>query len=352
MCTRSCVARPHTAWCGAREAHRIRVDSRRQGSLPAHPQSIAVHFELLARDECVCDFLGAQAHACYAVEADDQAQRDPAARVRSDPVAKEAMERIVVSLEPRLSGWVQTSTAEGDDYEHSSVLWASAFVAARWLAHDGRCRGKRVMELGAGCGLVGLAIAALSAPKSTVLTDLPHAVPALRRAIAENGWASAAIGAAPLTWNEAPPLPPTSIGTEDDDELCADVLIASDVMYNGGAMRALLATVKRFMARGGAMYAVSPTSRPGLAEFLSLARADEDLECIVARASPELVRAACEPPAPVRCSTRRAEQLANCLGVGGAGIVGQGGSVTQWVLVSADRPFELITLTWRADGRA
>jgi predicted nicotinamide N-methyase len=266
------------------------------------------------------------------------------------PVAKEAMERIVVSLEPRLSVWVQTSTAEGDDYEHSSVLWASGFVAARWLAHDGRCRGKRVMELGAGCGLVGLSIAALSAPKSTVLTDLPHAVPALRRAIAENGWVSAAIGAAPLTWNEAPPLPPTAIGTDEDDELCADVLIASDVMYNGGAMRALLATVKRFMARGGAMYAVSPTSRPGLAEFLSLARADEDLECIVARASPELVRAACEPPAPVRCSARRAEQLANCLGVVGPGIVGQGGLVSQWVLVSADRPFELITLTWRADG--
>ena len=104
------------------------------------------------------------------------------------PVAKEAMERIVVSLEPRLSVWVQTSTAEGDDYEHSSVLWASAFVATRWLAHDGRCRGKRVMELGAGCGLVGLSIAALSAPKSTMLTDLHHAVPALRRAIAKNGW--------------------------------------------------------------------------------------------------------------------------------------------------------------------
>jgi hypothetical protein len=43
-----------------------------------------------------------------------------------------AMELVAVSLEPRLSVWVQTSTADGDGYAHSGVLWASAFIAARW----------------------------------------------------------------------------------------------------------------------------------------------------------------------------------------------------------------------------
>jgi predicted nicotinamide N-methyase len=85
--------------------------------------------------------------------------------------------------------------------------WEGAEVLTRLMASDetlrGRLRGKRVVELGAGVGLCGLAAAAAGA--HVMLTDLPAVVAdVLRRNIAEN---RAADGPPPPTAAASPPSP-------------------------------------------------------------------------------------------------------------------------------------------------
>ena len=59
------------------------------------------------------------------------------------------------------------------------IVWESAFCLAQYLRGEARARrirGRRVLELGAGAGLLGLAAAA-SGAKRVVLTDHPDAMP-------------------------------------------------------------------------------------------------------------------------------------------------------------------------------
>ena len=78
------------------------------------------------------------------------------------------------------------------------IVWESAFCLAGYLrTHiERRCvqppvsrsnglRGCRVLEVGAGCGLLGMALAVMGA-KKVVLTDHPDALPLLRRNVERN----------------------------------------------------------------------------------------------------------------------------------------------------------------------
>lgn len=72
----------------------------------------------------------------------------------------------------------------------SKVVWDASIVLAKYLekvALDSKLnlKAKRVLELGAGQGVVGLACALLRA--SVTLTDTPEAVPALKNIVALNG---------------------------------------------------------------------------------------------------------------------------------------------------------------------
>ena len=79
---------------------------------------------------------------------------------------------------------------EQDQSLHDScggIVWESAFCLAQLLQRDGgkRVRGKRVVELGAGAGLLGMSAAKLGA-ENVVLTDHPSAMPLLRRNVRRN----------------------------------------------------------------------------------------------------------------------------------------------------------------------
>ena len=88
-----------------------------------------------------------------------------------------------------------TTTEFGDE------VWPGAAALAQALApggaFGGAVRGKRVLELGAGGGLPGLVCAAAGAAH-VVLSDLPEALPRLRRGIRQNNLANVVVKA--LDW--------------------------------------------------------------------------------------------------------------------------------------------------------
>ncbi|KAL1515989.1 hypothetical protein AB1Y20_002602 [Prymnesium parvum] len=137
-----------------------------------------------------------------------------------------------------------TSTAELFARGDGHVVWEAADAVLRWLddeyAPHGLC-GRVVLELGAGTGVCGLACALLGASR-VVLTDLPQAVPLLRRNAAgcAHLWPTATrVEVAELTWG---------------DEAAAraiegvDLVLACDCVYQPAHYRDLARTLDAFEA--------------------------------------------------------------------------------------------------------
>ncbi|XP_075086860.1 uncharacterized protein LOC107808401 isoform X2 [Nicotiana tabacum] len=112
-----------------------------------------------------------------------------------------------------------------------SVMWDSGVVLGKFLEHAveaGRIhlQGKKVVELGSGCGLVGCIAALLGA--QVILTDLPDRLRLLKKNVEANlyGDVRGSATVTELTWG---------------DEL--DHVLGSDVIYSEGAVMDLLATL-------------------------------------------------------------------------------------------------------------
>lgn len=67
----------------------------------------------------------------------------------------------------------------------ASTVWDSSIVVAKWAEKAGIWAGRRVLDLSAGCGLVGLVCAKLGA--AVTATDLEPNLPLLRRNAEANG---------------------------------------------------------------------------------------------------------------------------------------------------------------------
>ena len=141
------------------------------------------------------------------------------------------------------------TTAAPDDGTYSR-LWPTAVVLSRYLcAHPDLVRGKRVVELGAGSGAVGLVCAALGA-EYVCLTDVPSALHLLEANAARNAAASSSsrVGVAPCTWGDAAHI----------EALLAkggafDVVVACEVVYKQDeeVLQALAATQDALLSREG-----------------------------------------------------------------------------------------------------
>ena len=119
------------------------------------------------------------------------------------------------------------------------ALWDAAVV----LAHHVHCmaqvlRGARVVELGAGTGLPGLAAARLGA--HVTLTDRARALPLLRRNAECNGLEVAVLelewGCTPPEWSEAQPFA---------------LVLGADIVCHEESMAPLLATLRQLLRGGG-----------------------------------------------------------------------------------------------------
>ncbi|KAJ6846214.1 protein N-lysine methyltransferase METTL21A [Iris pallida] len=123
-----------------------------------------------------------------------------------------------------------------------AVMWDSGLVLAKFLEHSADAAalslpGKRAVELGAGCGLVGCVAALLGA--HVVLTDLPDRLRLLRKNVHSNlgGQVRGSARVEELTW-----------GDDVDPDLVApshpDLVLGSDVVYSEAAVPDLLCTMK------------------------------------------------------------------------------------------------------------
>ncbi|KAL7141782.1 hypothetical protein ABFS83_08G076700 [Erythranthe nasuta] len=102
----------------------------------------------------------------------------------------------------------------------------------------------RILELGSGTGIVGIAAAALLGAKVTA-TDLPHALPNLQFNVAANAGIfephGGAVEVAALQWGEKKDM--EAIGGRDQ----YDLILGSDVVYHDHLYEPLLETLKFFL---------------------------------------------------------------------------------------------------------
>ena len=135
----------------------------------------------------------------------------------------------------------QDSTVEIDVTKNTGFkLWDGAYLLARYLESEdfpaGRWRGRRCVELGAGCGLVGI-VAWLLGAKVT-LTDLEDAIAHTRKCVDKNTSTlkpddSGEISTQVLLWGDEPSGLPTP----------ADVILGSDIVYQPDYLDDLIKTL-------------------------------------------------------------------------------------------------------------
>ncbi|XP_029989341.1 EEF1A lysine methyltransferase 3 [Sphaeramia orbicularis] len=105
----------------------------------------------------------------------------------------------------------------------AAPVWEAALFLCSYLEEQSvELRGKRIIELGSGTGLVGIMAARLGA--TVTLTDLPVALPQLQANVSANmpssGWPCASPTVLPLCWGEDH----MNFPSDWDLVLCADII--------------------------------------------------------------------------------------------------------------------------------
>lgn len=108
---------------------------------------------------------------------------------------------------------------------------------------------KRVLELGSGCGLVGISAALLGA-KEVVMTDLDYALPLMRQNVDRNqiNDEDQTISCRECDWFNPPAL--SSLfkcdSEESNQEQCPDVILVADCVWLSSLVTPLLQTLKAY----------------------------------------------------------------------------------------------------------
>eukprot|EP01061_Rhynchopus_euleeides_P032014 TRINITY_DN53070_c0_g1_i1.p1 TRINITY_DN53070_c0_g1~~TRINITY_DN53070_c0_g1_i1.p1 ORF type:complete len:234 (+),score=73.41 TRINITY_DN53070_c0_g1_i1:53-703(+) len=125
-------------------------------------------------------------------------------------------------------------------------VWDAASPFAEWICENkSLLEGKRVAEVGAGTGLVGIVAAKLGA-REVVLTDLPTELPLLQRNAELNG-VTDTVAVRPCSWGDAEHM--EALGK-------FDVVLVSDCLYGRDSeviSMLLLQTLQSLCAPGGSV---------------------------------------------------------------------------------------------------
>jgi predicted nicotinamide N-methyase len=143
-------------------------------------------------------------------------------------------------------------------------LWPAALPLARWLIAERACRdGARVLELGCGLGLVGLALAKAANVRVTLTDGAREALELVREAVARNAPFAHPPGVAHLDWR----VPERGV-----DELGGrfPVIVGADVLYAPESFGPLARAAATLLRRDGVLYLAEPqrpVARGALAEL-------------------------------------------------------------------------------------
>lgn len=157
--------------------------------------------------------------------------------------------------------------------------WRAAKTLSRALvAGASDVAGKRVLELGAGCGMCGLVAARLGASSVTMSDFEEPLLDALERSVAMNGVENARVVALDWTKEVAGEDTPSSVPSRALDSLARfDLIIGSDVLYESQHARALAACVARRVSPGGECVLVNAVRYADLFDDFLVACADAGL---------------------------------------------------------------------------
>ena len=163
-----------------------------------------------------------------------------------------------------------------DDVTGWSV-WGSSVVLARFVANiDGRAlvRGRRCLELGAGCGLAGLSCAQRGGASSVTLTDFnAETVRNLRRNAERNAEACAPAVLDVLAWDWDEACPVAGVCPAPDTSAVPNlfaVALGADLCYRRSYARKLACLLPGLVAPGGVFILATPGQREGLPTLKSM----------------------------------------------------------------------------------
>jgi predicted nicotinamide N-methyase len=162
---------------------------------------------------------------------------------------------------------VDEAIASGAPAPYGAVLWDSAVELARRL-HRADLVGRRVLELGCGCGLVGVVCARRGA--RVLCTDVdPHTLVAVERAAADSG---VVVATALFDMCGAEPLPAVhDDGDADGDGGAATDVILADVLYEPRLAAAAARRALEALAQGARVFVGDP-ERAGRDTFIRLVK--------------------------------------------------------------------------------
>ncbi|XP_019745431.1 protein-lysine N-methyltransferase EEF2KMT isoform X1 [Hippocampus comes] len=132
------------------------------------------------------------------------------------------------------------------------VTWEAALYLAEWaLDHAQIFAGRKVLELGSGAGLTGVAVCHSCAPSSYVFSDCHQSVlQRLRDNLSINGLLNNKANTS-RTEVRVQDLDWTDVTEERLNDIGADVVIAADVVYDPDVIAVLVQLLSKILKRGG-----------------------------------------------------------------------------------------------------
>ena len=155
-------------------------------------------------------------------------------------------------------------TNEAYDDTTGLAIWVASLILSRWIAKlsiNDKFKGLNVLELGAGCGVPGIACSVYGNPRLCSITDLnEETVDNLKYNIEQNKYKeNTKVEGFVMDWSKKETWPTEKV----------DVLIGADLVYSKDIVPLITNVINEVVIDGGVFLYVAPdVGRDGLKEFI------------------------------------------------------------------------------------